>query len=71
MPCEHCGAVFVPKHPRARFCQTRCRLAAWNDQRRAKLETIETTLQRVVEQVQALRRMNKPRTQRSGCCSGP
>ena len=55
MTCEYCGAEFVPKHPRARFCRPVCRLAAWNGQRRAKLEAVETLLLRAVDQVRAIR----------------
>ncbi len=55
MDCEHCTSAFTPKHPRARFCSTRCRLAAWHGKRLAKLETLETMLLRAVDQVRALR----------------
>ena len=61
MTCEYCGAVFLPKHPRARFCKNVCRLAAWHDQRRNTLAAIETTLLRVVGQVQALRQRPTPK----------
>ena len=27
-PCSHCGATFTPKRSTARFCSTRCRVAA-------------------------------------------
>ncbi len=55
MLCEHCTAPFTPKHPRARFCSTRCRLAAWHGKRRTTLAILETLLLKAVDQIRALR----------------
>ncbi len=55
MDCGHCTSAFTPKHPRARFCSTRCRLAAWHGKRRTTLETLETMLLRAVDHVRVLR----------------
>ena len=27
--CESCGTPFEPRHPRGRFCSSKCRGAAW------------------------------------------
>lgn len=37
MRCAVCDKGFSPKHPRGRFCSSRCRLAAWQ-QRRAQAQ---------------------------------
>lgn len=35
--CETCGTPFEPRHPRGRFCSSKCRAAAWK-QGRAKAQ---------------------------------
>ncbi len=40
MRCTVCDKGFSPKHPRGRFCSSRCRLAAWQ-QRRAQAQADE------------------------------
>ncbi len=55
MACEYCATLFTPKHPRARFCSTRCRLAAWHGKRRTTLESLEAMLLKAVDQIRALR----------------
>lgn len=37
MKCQVCSKGFEPKHPRARFCSSRCRVLAWHE-RRAKIQ---------------------------------
>jgi hypothetical protein len=37
MICQPCGKVFIPKHPRGRFCSPRCRATAWQ-QRQAQVQ---------------------------------
>lgn len=37
MICQPCGKVFIPKHPRGRFCSPRCRATAWQ-QRQAQAQ---------------------------------
>ncbi len=40
MLCVVCAKAFSPKHPRGRFCSSRCRLAAWH-RRRAQAQADE------------------------------
>jgi hypothetical protein len=54
MQCEHCHAPFTPKHPRAKFCSSRCRGAAWYGQRYDRLTRLKTLLVRAIEEVDVL-----------------
>lgn len=58
--CETCKADFQPRHPRARFCSGRCRVAAWKRRReaaaRAPLErALRDLLERLEEALEAAR----------------
>ena len=55
MVCEHCGAAFPPKHPRARFCRSVCRLKAWHHSRHTKLAEVERLLHRALDEILTLR----------------
>ncbi len=49
--CEQCHTDFEPKHPRARFCSSHCRGAAWYGQRHMRLMTLRGLVVRVIEEV--------------------
>ncbi len=38
MHCEECRTPIQPKHPRGRFCSSKCRAAAWQAKQRRHLE---------------------------------
>ncbi len=56
MRCAHCEGDFQPKDSRGRFCAAKCRKAAWQETRRARLVRLEERLSIALAEVQALRR---------------
>lgn len=59
MKCQVCSKGFEPRHPRARFCSSRCRVLAWHG-RRAKIQADReakalSALSRAVEAIQEAR----------------
>ncbi len=43
--CDHCGAEFLGKNIRRRFCSTKCRAAAWQDARKHR----ETSMREAIK----------------------
>ncbi len=55
MGCEFCGADFTAKTARRRFCDAKCRKAAWQRKRETDLAAVEEQLSRALSRVRALR----------------
>ncbi len=59
MECPSCGVTFAPKHPRGRFCSSKCRSQAW----RAALRKEELEAFGQIERgVEKLRKLSERRT---------
>jgi hypothetical protein len=61
MPCAHCEAEFTPKRTTGRFCSTKYRAAAWQENKAQELTRIESDLEQALIRVRGLRQRRAQR----------